>query len=638
MVASAVVGVSGLVGLATFDGASVQPSLVELMAAEAPYRSEDGTEIVTAPGAVFAYQRRRVLAGDADERGAVERDGYLCVADARLDNRAELLAGLAPDSRPGEDASEAEIILAVYRRWGRDAPMRLIGDFAFAIWDTKRRSLFAARDPTAMRALAYHVRPGRWVAVATEVKQLLALPDVPVRLNEVAVYGDLLATLGRPSWSFYEGIFNVAPGHALIVDATGHRTERYWSPDPSFRLWRSTEIEYADLLREQFREAVAARLRVRRPAGILLSGGVDSGSVGATAAWLIERQLVDAPALHALCWAFERFPQCDERHVSNLLIEHFGMAKSDVPVDDAGPLAGYPAHGPDRDEPFFLGFQPAIERSLAVARSAGLGVVLGGDRGDLVIGSTGWDFLRLARARRWNDVLRELAEYRRGTGDRWTQIIRDQLVGAVLARVRRRSVLGWLSGPGRRGGSDREARPSWLLPSRALDEAALEYPEEAVHGLGPARALRYEWIFTQLQIRGVAWSERTYARFGLGFADPFSDRRVIELSLALPQAVINRPGDLSKPLMRRAMYGIMPEEARRRVTKILPTPLFDESLRHQATPTILELMSNPRVAQLGWVDAKAWRMHYEAWRSGMSERRTEWWRTLLVEAWLRKYW
>lgn len=636
--------VSGICGLVTFDGTSVERGAVAAMAGAASHRGEDGVLTWFGDGAGLAYQRRRVLADGADEQGLVERDGLVCIADARLDNRDELLAALAtergPDHPPRDGGpGEAELILAAYRRWGDSCASRLVGDFAFVIWDTARRRLFAARDPLALRSLAYRIVPGRSVAVATEVKQLLAVPGIPVLLNETAVLGDLLAWFGKPDQSFYEGISNLAPGHTLAVDRDGSATIRYWDADPTHRIWLEDEEDYADLLRARFTDAVAARLRTDRPAGILLSGGVDSGSVAGTAGWLVREGGIPAPSLHALCWAFERFPECDERAVSALIVKHYGLDETDVAADAAGPLAGFPDHGPDRDDPFLGGFQPLIEHSLAAARAAGLGVVLGGDRGDLVIGNTGWSHLRLARAGQWRDLRMELAEHRRATDDGWGLMLRDQLLAGVAARVRRRT-MRWirrLMGSGDR--SRQPARPPWLRPSTALD--AVAETAGAAHrpgGFGASRGSRYDMIFTPLHIRGMAWSERTYARHGLTFADPFSDRRLVEMALAVPQVVINRPGDASKPLMRLAMRGLVPESARQRLDKVVPTPLFDHTLRHDAAPTVRRLLTAPRVEARGWVDATGWQEEYESWRSGRASLSGAWWWTLAVEIWLRRYW
>ena len=636
MVASTVVAVSGIAGFVTFDGSPVAPSVAEDMNQAAPHRSINGTIARAGAGAAFLYQRRRVLAAGADDRGLVEQDRYVCIADARIDNREELVSALVP--QVSDASGEAEIILASYRRWGHDCARHIVGDFAFVVWDYRRRALYAARDPMAMRSLSYWLRPGRSLGFATEVKQLLRLPNAPVHPHEAAIVGDLLGTFGEPGWTFYDGIANVEPGHQLIVDRHGARTEAFWEPDPTFRLSHQTESDYADDLRERFIESVAARLRTDAPAGILLSGGVDSGSVAASSAWLLQRKAVPTPSLHALSWAFESLPQCDERSVSRLITEPYGIDQIEIRADDAGPLADFPDHGPDRDDPFLGAFQPLSEHSLAAARVAGVGVLLGGDRGDLVIGDTGRNYLARIRARRWTDLRDELGEHRRSTSDGWVHILRRYLIAPAARRLWRRSRRHWLRWT-TAGSSQMTADtgpPPWLR---------VRTPEDDVHvaadvppGFGGARHARRELIFTQLHIRGMAWSERTYAKFGVTFADPFSDRRLAEWSLAVPPVVINRPGDQSKPLMRAAMRGIMPEPARARVGKVVPSALYEASLRGTAVPIVRELLDRPRLAEYGWVEPGVWSTHYEAWLEGRASLRPEWWWALGVEIWLRRYW
>lgn len=638
MVAQTVVDMSGIVGVAMFDGTPLDRSVVQPMAAAASHRSRDGMEAWAAEGAAFAYQRLRLLNG-TDEKGLAETDGLVCVADARLDNRRELLAGLDLSENLEAPLSESDLILHCYRKWGKAALARMVGDFAFVIWDTKSRKLSAARDPMAMRSLAYYFRPRKMVAVATEVKQLLVLHDVPVRVNEVAVLADLLADFGKPAWSFYDGISNVPPGHLLEVDEHGARTTPFWAPEPAYRLWLDSEQEYADHLRDRLTDAVAARLRTSRPAGVLLSGGVDSGSVAGTAGWLLENQAIDAPAVHAFSWAFDELRECDEREVSRLIVDRYRFLQTDIAADHLGPLAGYPDHPPDRDDPMLGAFQPLIEKSLEAAAAAGVGVLLGGDRGDLVIGTTGWSYLRLLEARQWAEFRGALREHRRATADSWALIARRHLLEAVVGRLRGRSLKGWLTRPFARVGAGGEpSTPPWLLPSAALSEAVASREDATGTGFDLPRASRRDLIFTQLHIRGMAWSERTYAKYGLGFADPFSDRRLVEFAIAAPQVVLGRPGDVSKPLMRAAMVGRLPEEARRRASKVLPTPLYETSLRHGAAATVRALMTRPRVAEHGWVDPGHWQAHYEAWRAGRSALRAEWWWTLAVEIWLRRYW
>jgi asparagine synthase (glutamine-hydrolysing) len=109
------------------------------------------------------------------------RSGILAlVADVRIDNRDELLATLHVATRSPGGICDGEIILAAYEAW------KLIGDFAFAIWDKRRQKLFLARDHFGVKPL-YYCLFGQGFAFASEIKALLCLPWVPRQLNEVRV-------------------------------------------------------------------------------------------------------------------------------------------------------------------------------------------------------------------------------------------------------------------------------------------------------------------------------------------------------------------------------------------------------------------------------------------------------------------
>src|SRR5436190_10470888 len=95
------------------------------------------------------------------------------VADARIDNREELLASLRLPR--GNHSTDSEIILAAYERWGQDCVDRLIGDFACALWDSRSQALFCARDPMGVRPF-YYFRNNRLFAFGSELKALFTLP------------------------------------------------------------------------------------------------------------------------------------------------------------------------------------------------------------------------------------------------------------------------------------------------------------------------------------------------------------------------------------------------------------------------------------------------------------------------------
>jgi asparagine synthase (glutamine-hydrolysing) len=634
MVAAAVVVVSGLCVVATFDGTPVGPEHLEPMIATAAYRGRDGTGSWFDPGVGLTQQ---VLRATGDEPADPFVDGSLIVvADARLDNREELLAVLRDVDAACPDVG---LIAAAYRRWGTRCAEHLIGDFAFVVWDAAARRLYAARDPLAMRSLAYHRTP-RQVVLATEVKQVLAGPGVPRRIDEGHVAADLVYHLGFPHWSAYEGIDLLAPGHALEIRDGSCRTWAYWRPEPEHRIVHARREEYAEHLRELFVEAVAARIRTHDPVGVLLSGGVDSGAAASTAGWLIEQGATSAPSVHAATWAFDELSECDERTVAGLLVERYGFGWSQIPADHCGPLTDYPSHGPPLDEPFVGAFQALIDRSLHACRDAGARVVLGGDRGDLVIGWTGYRYLQFASERRWRDLRHELSEHRTGTGVPLTRLATEHLLVPGARRLPNRLRYERQRFVDRRHGrTGASAVPAWIRPefSQRHDlTSLLATTPEAPAGFGPSRAERHAWIFTQLHIRGMAWSERSYAEHGLVFADPFSDRRIVEFALAVPQAAITPPGDTSKPLMRAAMRGIVPETARHRASKVVPRPLYDRSLTVDAVDTVGMLLTDMVTDRFGWIDARLLRAAHERSLHGEALP-APFWSALVTEWWARDH-
>jgi asparagine synthase (glutamine-hydrolysing) len=633
---------SGICGMVNLDGAPIEPAALKKMARAAAHRGPDGVRYHTEGAVGLAHLALNITPESARERQPLlsERDDLVLVADARIDNREELVRTLWGGGRlPDEPPTDSELILEAYRRWGEGCPAHLIGDFAFAVWDGRRGRLFAARDAMAMRALYYRVEPRR-VLFGTEVKQILAVDGVPARLFEPAVGAYLAGPFGHMEWSFYEGISQLAPAHALVVDASGQRTWRYWDIDPDFRIEYSTEEEYVEHFLEVFLEAVRCRLRSTKPVGLFLSGGMDSGSIASAAGWLLGREeLVEEGAFRAYCWAFEELPQSDERHISSGIVSHYGFPVTDVLADEAWPLKDYPAHGPDQDEPLIGVYQVLIEHTLAAARSDGAGFVFSGDRGDLMVGDVVFDHLGLLRAGQLSTLWDQLRAHARRSKESLGWVALSQLLKPLLLE-------SWPWGAERALGLRRRLRrsrqqppyPPWVRPEFA-ERIGLA---EIVQGGEPqptmknqARRMRYELIFTPMHLRGMVWSERSWARYGLGFADPWSDRRLAEFVLAVPQWRIQRVGEF-KRIARLGMRGLMPEQVRRNTAKIAPTPLYHRALREQATGIVLGLLTSSRAAARGYLDEGTLRDYYERFVRGGPERPEFWW-SLTLEMWLRQH-
>src|SRR3569623_1441353 len=127
-------------------------------------------------------------------------------ADARIDNRAELFQALGVQSPGRTRTPDSSLILLAYERWGAECDKRLLGDFAFAIWDTRERILFCARDPLGCRPFYYHPG-GRTFLFASDIKGVLAGLESP-RLNKplLAAHMQMRASYARKTLTYYEKI------------------------------------------------------------------------------------------------------------------------------------------------------------------------------------------------------------------------------------------------------------------------------------------------------------------------------------------------------------------------------------------------------------------------------------------------
>jgi asparagine synthase (glutamine-hydrolysing) len=631
---------SGICAVIHWRDHDADPSTIHAMTSAAAHRGPDGIHTWTNGPAHLAHLAHHITPEDHHTHQPLASGPLTLIADARIDNRDELIPTLTATGHLHPHPTDADIILAAHHHWGHHAPTHLTGDYAYAIWDTTTHTLTAARDPMAMRPLYYRAEPHR-LLLATEITQILAAPNVTPTLNERMVASYLTGAFGPLDATFYEGIDQLEPGHTLTATRTAHHTTRHWTIDPHHRIRHPTEHDYAHHFRHLFTRAVKDRLRTTTTPGILLSGGMDSGSIASTAGHLHHHDPT-LPTLHTYSWAFESLPECDERHVSDLIARHYALATTYVSADDAPPLAHYPDHGPHRDEPYIGVYQPLIERSLELARSDGVRAMFSGDRGDLMIGAFVLSYPHLIRTGRWPELLAEVRSQAALTATPLAKVVANDVIATTLRRAWR--TLRTRGVRGRSGSTDAQGLPPpapWLRPEFLervdIDDIAIRSVPTAPEGLGYVRSERYRLIFTMMHARGMVWSDRTAARFGQAFLDPWSDRRLASFVLAIPQQALDRPGRLDKRLVRAAMEGIMPESARTAASKVVPSPLFARALREQAVDTVRSLISDSQAAARGFVDEDALRAHYDDVRRGAPDHPGLWW-TLTLEMWLRRYW
>lgn len=219
------------------------------------------------------------LSGADAQSPTVSQDGALAVVgDMRIDNRAELASALGISGQ----VSDARLVLAAYGHWGTTCSSALRGDFAFALWDGVKRHLVIACDPTGQRQILVH-RTGRAFAFCTRAKGLHALCDVPIAPDKTQIHHFMQMTASPLDGTYFSGIRRVRSGHAMVVTEKNETVANVWTPDLSpLRLARYED--YVDRLRHLLDHAVARRLGTPDSVAVLLSAGLDSSAVAASAA------------------------------------------------------------------------------------------------------------------------------------------------------------------------------------------------------------------------------------------------------------------------------------------------------------------------------------------------------------------
>ncbi len=487
-------------------------------------------------------------------------------AKARLDNRAELLAAL--DVPAGERAAvpDSTLILLAYERWGEECVSRLLGDWALAVWEVHKRRLFVARAPDATAGLYFFASPHLF-AFASSLKALLALPAVPKRLNELRIAQVLVVWHGDGQDTMYRDIRRFPAAHSLSVGPAEMNLRCFWRPGGAPELRLGSDEEYVEALSGVYSEAVRCRLRHVKPVGIALSGGLDSGSIAALASRELRKQGQRLPAfsavpLHSVDRFLPSWARGDEaplveataRHLGNVDVRYVRAAGTTPLAGIRWGLGAYGHPGTAPNNYLWIG------EMLDAARQEGVGALLVGTLGNFTIswkGDARRYFRRLLWTGHWGRLGQELgARARRKQRFSWREAV------ATLAPQAALLAYGRL-----RGGMHQPTEP-WLDCSFVQADfarrinlgeqiaAAGDDPHVSAHAV--TRLEHCRWIELGYTLASCTQQE-VGASKGVEIWDPTSDRRVVELCLAIPEGQYFGRG-LDRWLIRRAMDAQLPPE------------------------------------------------------------------------------
>lgn len=525
---------------------------------------------------------------DFDRQPVTSDDGrFVLVADLRIDNRDELISSLSLGTAQGSGLSDSALLFRGWLAWGRGILERMIGDFAFALWDGRERTLLLARDTAGERPLHYREGGGIF-AYATMPLPLARLPGTRFDVDEERLAG-FVADLppdgsGR---SFLAGVRALEPGHCALVTSGGVAVERYW--EPSRRpLHFARREQYGEALREQLDSAVSRRLR--RSGGLVgaqLSSGLDSSAVTTSAALVLAAK--DEPLLAFTSAPREEFDGPvvagrigDETAIAAAIaklhanIDHRVVRPSGDSalklIEASHRLAGQPV-GHVCNNVWWQG----INRS---ASEAGVGVILTGEAGNFTISAgLGVDTLGdLARSGSWGRWWREALALSRRRDFSWPQMLNasfgSRLPESLYARLR---------------GSRPELPPFVAAGWREKMRRRLESEGWEVR---PARdSGKRRWKFLRTTDPGN-FRKRSLAEWGVEERDPTNDRQLVEFCFSLPpEALLD--GGVRRPALRRALSGRVPDA------------VLDQRLRGQQMPDWYEQIRGDEVRAFARAEAES---------------------------------
>ena len=635
------------------------------------HRGPDASGFLRLDGGRVVLGHRRLsivnVGQDADQPMIDDSNRVAVTFNGEIYNHLELRRALErAGSRFRTANSDTEVLVHGFSRWGWEGLLeRIHGKFAFVLWDAVGRRLFAARDRLGIKPLYYAMIAGRLV-LASEAKTIAALPGFQPRMNDIACLDVLNVLATPPPMTMFEGVFKLAAATTLCVDeAGGLFRSRYWHPpiEPAV-----ANVAFADAAAEVeslARAAIVDRLPNEVEAGVMLSGGVDSGFILGVA----------AQAGHRLKAFTASFPDdaSDESAQARETAHHFGCEHVTVEVDEREAMATVLQLMQDMDEPIVDSACLPLQVLSARAKADGIKVALVGEGADeLFCGYPAWrsfihegPFWRtLAALRRVHAgnaaaiALRALAgglPFDRlglvGAFDVASAVAighgrfrsgAESMRGLQVARVLKAD---WAptTPPGDPAGGDCAGSDRNIPLCQQLASASGGYPDSSD---SPGR------IFRNLRRRDLAFRlpelllmrvDKITMASSIEARVPYLDHRLVEYVLRLPEAVVlGEPpttrlgGAGDKPLFRTAVSTILPAAtlARRKVGLGAPVARW---LRGPLGTQLQEIVLDDASTPLSPFDDRAVRRLFERHRSGERDYASYLWSIANIALWRRRW-
>lgn len=601
-------GIAGILNLN--DQVKVSTDLLKRMISAIKHRGPDEFGSYKDADVGFAHARLSIIDLSGGQQPMSNEDGTVWITfNGEIFNYVELRQDLLKRGHAFSTQSDTEVIIHLYEEYGEGCLEYLNGQFAFAIWDKNSKKLFLARDRAGIRPLFYTQNRGRFY-FASEIKAIFATGEVPREIDPVSVNQIFTLWCTVPPATAFKGVYELPPGHYLVVQHGKVLIRKYWDLDFSGSLNGISFEEAKERLRELLTDATRLQLRADVPVGAYLSGGLDSSVTTA-----LIRQLNQAP-LMTFSVAFEDKDYDEspyQREMARVLgVEHHEVRCKYSDIGDNFPEVIWHTEKP------VLRTAPAPLFLLAkLVRDNGLKVVLTGEGADEVLG--GYDIFKETKIRQF------CARY---PESRRRPLLLKRLYPYLPAFQTQSSVYkeAFFSG----GVSDISDplfshRPRWKTTSMTKlffsdelkERAGKESPEDSLLStmcggfnawLPVARA---QYLETKNLLPGYILSsqgDRVAMAHSIEGRFPFLDHRVMEFCAGLPLHYKIK-GLNEKYILKESMKDLLPPSIVKRSKQPYLAPDSKSFFFNGTTPDYVEeLLSDESIRKYGYFNPQAVRL------------------------------
>jgi len=531
---------SAIYGIWNLNGNPVEEKFLQEMREEVSQYGRDGQDLLFEQNIGLGCCLSRCGIFSKADIPAYTDEQFILVCDALIYNRAELCEEYALGNN--ESVSTQILLLEAYKKWGKDCPKYINGDFAFAVWDKQKQHLFIARDHLGVRPL-YYFHDQSTFAFATDYRSLLALPFIGKEIDEKTLYAHLAKILNFDAEATcFKNIKALPQSCALQINKQGIQKNKYWTPGRNHKIVYKTEEEYAKALYAIVKDAILIRLcHTEKKIASELSGGLDSSVITI----LASRELAkkgQKPMLFSWSPPFDfigKLPN-DERVLLQQVCQQEALDCTffdpTIPLNNNAEILP-----PD------VADAAVIRQEREIMASRGVSYILSGWGGDQGISHRA-NLFELFLTGYWGHFLKEIRSAANGSPLWFMKLLIYNTVYQLFKPY---------------GGFGRSDKDVMIFIDKRLEKKMKRKTKKEILYFSISPVKHIESGYIQSRTETAAWMDADYS---VQHLYPFLDYRVVDFAMSIPRHYYYKNGT-SRYIYRQAFRDILPKEIYRFTSK-----------------------------------------------------------------------